>query len=95
MKLIDILREEEEWRQDTPSFKTKRTGQDPETGTISWDIEYTPLKGVDNAIDKAYEEYKEVLRKYPDDQKLDKLFDVFASFKKAFRTHVSRKYGRQ
>ena len=47
MKIKDIL--EQEWRQDTPSFKTKKTGVDPETGTISWDIEYTPLKGVDKA----------------------------------------------
>lgn len=92
MKIKDIL--EQEWRQDTPSFKTKKTGVDPETGTISWDIEYTPLKGVDRAIDKAYDEYKDVLKKYPDDQKLEKLFDIFASFKKQFRTHVSRKYGR-
>ena len=65
---------------------------DPETGTISWTIEYTPLKGVDNAIDNAYE-YKKVLRKYPDDQKLEKLFDIFAAFKKQFRMHVTRKYG--
>lgn len=93
MKIKDILKEEE-WRQDTPSFKTKKTGVDPETGTISWDIEYTPLKGVDKAIDKAYEEYKDVLKKYPDDQKLEKLFDIFAAFKRQFRMHVTRKYGR-
>jgi hypothetical protein len=92
MKIKDIL--EQGWVQDTPNFKTKKTGVDPETGTISWDIEYTPLRGVDKAIDKAYDEYKDVLKKYPDDQKLEKLFDIFASFKKQFRTHVSRKYGR-
>ena len=92
MKIKDLL--EQEWQQDSPSFKSKQTGVDPETGQISWDIEYTPLTGVDKAIDKAYEEYKDVLRKYPDDQKLEKLFEIFASFKKAFRTHVSRKYGR-
>lgn len=93
MKLSDIIREEE-WEQDSPDFKTKKTGVNPETGQISWDVEYTPLKGVDDAIGKAYDEYKDLLKKYPEDQKLEKLFDIFASFKKAYRTHVSRKYGR-
>ena len=92
MKIKDIL--EQEWRQDSPDFKTKQTGVDPVTGQISWDVEYTPLKGVDNAIQDAYDDYKAVLRKYPDDERLEKLFDIFASFKKAFRQHVNRKYGR-
>ena len=55
MKLRDIIKEEE-WEQDSPSFKTKKTGVDPTTGQISWDVEYTPLKGVDDAIEKAYDE---------------------------------------
>ena len=92
MKIKDIL--EQEWKQDSPEFKTKETGVDPVTGQISWDVEYTPLVGVDKAIEKAYDEYKDVLKKYPDDQKLDKLFDIFAAFKREFRKHVTRKYGR-
>lgn len=92
MKIKDIL--EQEWKQDSPEFKTKETGVNPETGQISWDVEYTPLIGVDRAIEKAYGQYKDVLKKYPDDQKLDKLFDIFAAFKREFRKHVTRKYGR-
>ena len=92
MKIKDIL--EQEWHQDSPDFKTKQTGVDPVTGQISWDVEYTPLKGVDDAIQDAYDDYKQVLRNYPDDERLEKLFNVFASFKKAFRQHVNRKYGR-
>ena len=92
MKIKDIL--EQEWRQDSPDFKTKQVGKDPVTGQISWEVEYTPLKGVDTAIQEAYDDYKKVLKKYPDDERLEKLFDVFASFKKAFRQHVNRKYGR-
>jgi hypothetical protein len=93
MKIQDILREED-WKQDDPDFKTKKTGVDPVTGTISWDIEYTPLKGVDDAIENAYQDYKKILKKYPHDQKLDQLFNVFSAFKKAYRTHVNRKYGK-
>lgn len=92
MKIKDIL--EQEWRQDNPQFKSKQTGIDPVTGQISWDIEYTPLKGADEAIQEAYDELKKALRKHPDDQKLEQLFNVYASFKKAFRTHLNRKYGK-
>ena len=70
MKIQDILKEEK-WSQDSTDFKSKKTGVDPVTGTISWDIEYTPLKGVDDAIEDAYQDYKAVLKKYPEDQKLD------------------------
>jgi hypothetical protein len=93
MKIQDILKEQD-WKQDDPDFKSKKTGVDPVTGTISWDIEYTPLKGVDDAIEDAYQDYKAVLKKYPEDQKLEQLFNIFSSFKKAYRTHVNRKYGK-
>lgn len=92
MKIKDIL--EQDWKQDSPEFKSKETGVDPETGGISWDIEYTPLTGVDKAIEKAFNEYKDALKKYPNDQKLEKLFEVFAAFKREYRKHVTRKYGR-
>lgn len=92
MKIKDIL--EQEWKQDNAQFKSKQTGIDPVTGQISWDIEYTPLKGADEAIQEAYDELKKALKKYPDDQKLEQLFNVYASFKKAFRTHLNRKYGK-
>tara|TARA_B110000285_G_scaffold224002_1_gene280241 strand:- start:395 stop:676 length:282 start_codon:yes stop_codon:yes gene_type:complete len=91
MKIVDILKEED-WKQDTPGFKSKQTDFNPDTGQYTWDVDYTPIKSVDSAIEKAYEGYKQVLSKYPEDEKLETLFNVFASFKKAFRTHVSRKY---
>lgn len=94
MKIHDIIKEEENWKQDAPGFKTKQTGVDPVTGRVEWDVEYTPLIAVDKAIEEAFQEYKDVLKKYPEDQKLDKLFDIFASWKREFRKHVSRKYGR-
>lgn len=93
MKIKDLL--EQDWKQDTPGFKSKQTDVDPETGSISWDIEYTPLTGVDKAVERAYQEYKDALQKHPEDQKLEKLFDVFAAWKREFRKHVSRKYGKQ
>lgn len=92
MKIKDIL--EQEWKQDTERFKSKQTDIDPETGSISWDIEYTPLTGVDKSIEKAFNELKDAVRKHPNDEKLEKLLDVFSSWKREFRKHVTRKYGR-
>ena len=37
MKLIDIINEE-----DALGFKTTKTSVDPETGQVTWDVEYTP-----------------------------------------------------
>lgn len=92
MKIKNIL--EQKWKQDSPEFQTKKTNIDPETGQVTWDVEYTPLINIDKSIEKIYEELKHALKKHPDDPKLEKLFDVFAAWKKQFRTHVNRKYGR-
>ena len=89
MKIKDILDLE------SRDFKTTQIGSpDPVTGQTTWDVEYTPLIGVDNNFEDAYQDFKKILQKYPGDQKLEKLFDIFAKFKRQYRTHVSRKYGR-
>lgn len=75
-------------------FTTKQTGYDPETGQISWDVEYTPLIDLRNEVEDLFEAYKKTIQKYPDDEKLNKLFEVYSSFKRAFKTHVNRRYGR-
>lgn len=93
MKIRDIIREKD-WEQDSTAFKSKKTGVDPETGQISWDIEYTPLVNLRKNVEETYEDFKGVLKKYPDDQKLEKLFDVYASFKRSLKIHVNRKYGK-
>ena len=92
MKIKNII--EQEWKQDSPEFQTKKTNSDPVTGQVSWDVEYTPLIGIDKSIESVYSEFKDALKKHPEDQKLEKLFDVFASWKREFRKHISRKYGR-
>ena len=90
MKIRDILKEQE-----SPDFKTtKVSGPDPVTGQMTWDVEYTPLKGVDDNLEDAYQDFKKILRKYPTDEKLEKLFQVFAQFKRQYRSHVTRRYGR-
>jgi len=93
MKIKDIL-EKADWKQDSPDFKTKQTDYNPTTGGYTWDVEYTPLKGVDDNLEDAYQDFKKILKKYPNDDKLEKLFEVFAKFKRQYRMHVTRKYGR-
>jgi len=90
MKIKDILKEQE-----NPDFKTKKvSGPDPVTGQMVWNVEYTPLKGVDDNLEDAYQDFKKILKKYPTDEKLEKLFQIFAQFKRQYRSHVTRRYGR-
>ena len=93
MKIQDILKEDK-WNQDSTDFKSKKTGVDPITGTHSWDIEYTPLIQLRREVGELYDAYKNTIRKYPEDQKLDELFNIYSKFKRAFNTHVNRKYGK-
>lgn len=91
MKLKDIILEQD-WKQDNPEFKSKFTGIDPETGSYSWDIEYTSLINLRKDIEELYESFKETLKEYPADQKLEQFFEEYASFKRKFKTYVNRKY---
>jgi hypothetical protein len=88
MKIKDILKEDEE------DFKLTKTSTDPETGQISWDVEYTPMVRLRKEVEELYDAFKGTVKKYPDDQKLEKFFEVYSSFKRQFKAHVNRKYGR-
>jgi hypothetical protein len=91
MKLADIIREEE-WDNSNPDFKTKHYDTDDETGQMSWKVEYTPLSGVNKSIETAYQDFKKAIREFPEDSRLEELFEEFASFKRGYRTHFNRKY---
>ena len=92
MKIKDILKEADDWKQDSKDFKTKVTGRDKTTGAVSWDVKYTPLVALQEDIDNALENFKKVTREYPQDEKLEKLYKVFTSMKRALKTHMNRKY---
>lgn len=88
MKIKDLLNE------DNDNFKLTDKKVNPETGQISFNVEYTPMIRLRKEVEELYDAFKDTLQKYPEDQKLEKFFDVFASFKRQFKTHVNRKYGR-
>lgn len=85
MKLLNILVQED-------SFKTIKTDKDAQTGTITWDVEYTPLVSLDKNMQKMYNDFVDVIAKHPDDVKLQQLFSAFADTKRNLRTHITRKY---
>ena len=89
MKLVDIILEEK-----PKGFTTKQTDYDAVTGQYSWDVDYTPLISIDKELESIYGDFKDAVKKYPTDQKLERLFNEFSSFKKQLRTHISLKYGR-
>lgn len=87
MKLKDILFEE-----DALGFKTTKTNVDPETGQVTWDVEYTPLVRIDGELEKLATELDSATKKHPEDEKLQQYNELFKNFKKAFRSHVTKHY---
>lgn len=67
---------------------------DPETGAVSHTVVYTPMVTLQREVEELYEAFKRTLKQYPEDSKLEKFFDVYASFKRQFKTHVNRKYNK-
>lgn len=87
MKITDIIFEE-----DALGFKTTKTAVDPETGQITWDVEYTPLVKIDTELERLANELDSAVKKHPKDQKLQQYNELFKSFKKSFRTHITKHY---
>ena len=87
MKLVDIIYED-----DALGFKTTQTGVDPETGQVTWDVEYTPLIKIDSDLEQLANELELAVEKHPEDEKLKQYNDILKNFKKSFRNHVTRKY---
>jgi hypothetical protein len=85
MKLADLLEID-------PRFETPEIGQDPESGRISWKVEYTPLHSLNKNLDKIYTDFKNAATKHPEDIKLQEFLDTFALFKKLLRTHITKNY---
>lgn len=87
MKLVDILFEE-----DALGFKTTKTNVDPETGQITWDVEYTPLVKIDDDLEDLVDELERAVSRHSDDEKLQQYFQLLKNLKKSFRTHVTKHY---
>jgi hypothetical protein len=87
MKLLKILTEQSE-----KGFDTEQSSTDPVTGKVTWNVVYTPLRALDKAMQKMYEDFADTIREYPDDVRLEQMFYDFANIKKNLRTHITRRY---
>jgi len=93
MKIRDILKEkEDDWKQYSKDFKSKVTNRNKTTGSVTWDVKYTPLVALEDNIEETLENFKKVTREYPQDAQLEKLYKVFTSLKRPLKTHMNRKY---
>ena len=88
MKIKDILKEE------TAEARLVNKRVDPETGAISHDVRYNNIYYLRKEVEELNDAFKETIEDYPNDEQLYKLFTVYSKFKRAFKTHVNRKYGR-
>jgi hypothetical protein len=88
MKLLKLI-------ETTQKFTTTLRDKDSDTGTLTWDIEYTPLKSLDANLDKIYTDFRKAAEKHSEDQKLQSFLDTFALFKKLLRRHITQTYGKR
>ena len=88
MKIKDILKEE------TAEARLVNKRVDPETGAISHDVRYNNIYYLRKEVEELNDAFKETVQDLPNDEKLYKLYNVYTKFKRAFKTHVNRKYGR-
>ena len=85
MKITDLL-------ENNDAFTTHKRGKDPETGTVTWDVEYSTILDADKHLDRTIEALEEVSRKRPDDEKLKKFVDLAKALRKSYRMHTTRNY---
>lgn len=76
------------------SFTSKETGTDPVTGTVSWDISYSPVREIEKGLEKILIQHSSLLEQHPEDEKLKKMFEILSNYKKSFKSHITRKYGK-
>lgn len=83
-----ILQEVNQWN------KTKLTGRstDPETGRVSHQVVYTPLRQVDQHLASASSSFKRGVSANEEDMELERLFKEFKKLRRAFRRHVYKTY---
>lgn len=95
MKLSDLLLEDDDKFEKGPyGFEFGDTEVDPETGAITSKVTYTPLRSLKLGITKNDKDFKDVIRKYPDDQELMKLYNEYRNFKLRFNRYTNLKYGK-
>ena len=79
---------------DYSAFTTKQTGVDPETGKISWDVQYYPdftmiLKKLDDVIRNIQSAEKD---EHINDPVINQSVKALKATKKAIETRIQEKY---
>jgi len=88
IKLQKLLKEEKT----RTSFRTQQTAVNPETGKITWSVQYHPAREVEKGLDKLDKELKSLLEENPQDSKLSEYNDMFKRYKKALNTYLNKQY---
>jgi hypothetical protein len=82
-------------KQSPGGYTTTKSSEDPETGTITWDVTYKPDYAlIYNAFKELNSEYKKFLtyKQTAEDQNFKKIYNAFNTVWNAFRTHVRTAY---
>lgn len=88
MKLVDIILEKAQ-------FTTTQTGEDEDTGRITWKVTPTPGISLNNNLDKVYADFQKFSEKHPEDPILGRYLQTFKNLKQALRSHMTKKYNKK
>lgn len=84
MKLTNLIVEE-----DSFTFTNKQV--DPETGRISWTVEYHPVIKTTKSLEEAEKNLKALVNRDPEDELIKELYVELRALRKLF----VRKYGKR
>jgi hypothetical protein len=90
IKLQNLLKEEKS----RTSFKTQQTAVNPETGKITWSVQYHPAREVEKGLDKLDKDLKSLLDKNPQDTKFEEYYETFRKYKKSLNTYLNKQYSK-
>jgi len=88
MKLRELLNEKANMGYES----SEPTVTNKVTGTVSWDITPTPLKGSIDALEKATYLLEKAILESSEDEKLAKFGEVLSKLKKSLKTHLTKNY---
>ena len=93
LKLSKILLERD-WEKDSEIEYTV-SDTDSETNSITWKVNYSPMKNISNNFQEAYNNFVDAIEQHPEDKALISLFEDFMTLKRQFTTHRNRTYGKK
>lgn len=71
---------------------TKVIDKDPDTGAVTWNVEYERFNALNRKLKDLVDAFDSAIKKYPEDEVLQKYLDIFKELKKRLLTYITKHY---